>query len=233
MAALPAPSLPAQWGHSGGHRVTQRQRGHPPPPPPPPSHSPSLHRRLPNNSVRQKAADTVSQRAGGGELESSITKQALCALPSRRRRVLCVCLSPSSPPSLPPSPQNLPSLPSNTTLFPPPPPHPTPGQSARCQQTRAPPPPRCEGLELVELTGTACFSLFQPFFPRSHLFLCLVLCFGFGFCFCFFIQGRRGGVGRSLGGSPHPFPGTQPPPPPKKKKDISLLLKETLFLIVG
>ncbi|CAN0221881.1 unnamed protein product [Bubo scandiacus] len=40
------------------------------------------YRCLPNSSVRQKAADAVSQHASGGELESSITKQALCTLPS-------------------------------------------------------------------------------------------------------------------------------------------------------
>lgn len=44
MPALPAPSPPAQWGHSGGHRVTQHQpraRDTPPHPPRRPLPSPS------------------------------------------------------------------------------------------------------------------------------------------------------------------------------------------------
>lgn len=52
------------------------------PPPPPLAIPVPPYRCLPNSSMRQKAADAVSQRAGGGELESSITKQALCTLPS-------------------------------------------------------------------------------------------------------------------------------------------------------
>lgn len=148
MQALPAPSLAAQWGHSGGHHVAQHQsraRDLPPPRHPHPRYC-----CLPNSTVRQKAADSVSQRAGGGELESSITKQALCMVPLLTQARVC------PPPSIR---RNSPSLPGNTKLGSLS--HPS-TQSADCQQ------PRASAAELRGAGGAAGNGMFS-FSPSSRV----------------------------------------------------------------
>lgn len=81
---VPTAALPGQRGHSAGHLAAKNnpggRAGPPRRHPRPPTASPNGTR------DRNKAAEAVSQRAGGGELESSSTKRALCALHARRRR---------------------------------------------------------------------------------------------------------------------------------------------------
>lgn len=124
MPALPAPSLPAQRGHSGGHQ----------------SHLCPPYLCDPMSSLIQPAAAAVSRRRAGIQHHKTSPVRAPDAGACARDPLL-----PSIHPSLPPSPpKKSPNLPGNTKLG-------SFSQPLHPRPMRALPMRSCEGQELPEL----------------------------------------------------------------------------------